>query len=120
MYTSNRNSLKRFVMAFAASLALASAMPAVVHAQTSLPEEIGMENGEDQSGNLTAVNNLGQTIIGFILNVVAKVIGVAIAIWGITDFVKREVMWGTVKIFLCGACFFLNRIILAMSQLGGT
>lgn len=120
MNVNARRTVVQLLMAMFASFALVSASG--TYAQSSgqqLDSTIGLQ-GDDQSQNLGAVNNLGQTVVSFILNVVAKVIGVAIAIWGITDFVKREVMWGTVKIFLCGACFFLNKIIYAMSQMGGT
>ncbi len=113
-----RRTTATFLMAMLASFTLATATGAYAQTGQRLDNTIGLQ-GEDQSQNLGAVNNLGQTVVSFILNVVAKVIGVAIAIWGITDFVKREVMWGTVKVFLCGACFFLNKIIFAMSQMGG-
>lgn len=111
-----RRSVAKLLMAFLACFMLTSATEAF--AEAKLNDSIGL-SGEDQSQNLGAVNNLGQTAVSFILNVVAKVIGVAIAVWGITDFVKREVLWGSVKIFLCGACFFLDKIILAMSKMGG-
>jgi hypothetical protein len=114
-----RRAVAKLMMAFLACFMLASATATFAQTGQQLNENIGLA-GDDQSQNLGAVNNLGQTVVSFILNVVAKVIGVAIAVWGITDFVKREVMWGTVKIFLCGACFFLNKIIYAMSQMGGT
>ena len=117
MNVNHRRTLARFLLAMMTCFTLATASAAYGQAQT-LDDSIGL-SGQDQSENLGAVNNLGQTVVSFILNVVAKVIGVAIAVWGITDFVKREVLWGTVKIFLCGACFFLNQIILAMSRMGG-
>jgi len=118
MNTINRRTVARFLMAVLACMTLATASAAV--AQADGGSVINIEGGQDQGQSLGAVKNLGQTVINFLLNVVAKVIGVAIAVWGITDFVKRDVMWGTVKIFLCGACFFLNQIIAAMSRLGGT
>ena len=118
MSTETRRSLAAFLMCAVTSLTLTTASGAFADTQT-LDSSIGL-SGTDQSDNLGAVNNLGSTAVSFVLNVVAKVIGVAIAIWGITDFVRRDVLWGTVKIFLCGACFFLNKIILAMSKMGGS
>jgi hypothetical protein len=119
-----RRSVAKLLMASLACLVLASATQAYAQssgggATNQLSNEIGL-SGNDQSANLGAVNDLGSTVVSFILNVVAKVIGVAIAIWGITDFVKREVMWGTVKLFLCGACFFLHKIVYAMWQIGSS
>jgi hypothetical protein len=119
-----RRTVAKLLMASLACLMLASATEAFAQpsggaAQNELDNAIGLQ-GNDQSSNLGAVNDLGSTVVSFILNVVAKVIGVAIAIWGITDFVKREVMWGTVKLFLCGACFFLHKIVYAMWQIGAS
>lgn len=111
--------------ATAAPLAAATivvAAPVVVFAQATtntLDPALTVPNGTDQSANLGAINNMGATVISFIVNVVAKVMGVGIGLWALTDFVKRDIVWGVVKAFVCGAMFFLQRIVVALGALGG-
>lgn len=75
--------------------------------------------GTDQSASLGPIADMGSTTVAFLINTVAKVIGVGIAIWGVTDFVKRELVWGGVKVGMAGVCFFLPRIIQAIVNVGG-
>jgi hypothetical protein len=110
-----RKAAARFMLAVMACCTLATA--AATYAQgTGSAIDIG---GTDGSDKMTTMTDLGSTAVGFILKVVAKVIGVGIAVWGITDLVRRDVMWGAVKLFLCGACFFLDKIIASLAAIAG-
>jgi hypothetical protein len=91
-------------------------VPALVYAQAATGVTMP---GTDQSGQLGAIADMGSTTVSFLLNTVAKVIGVGIAIWAVTDLVKRELVWGGVKLAVSGVCFFLPRIIQAIVNVGG-
>jgi hypothetical protein len=61
---------------------------------------------------------MARTIIGFLVNVVARVVGVGLAVFAIFQFVKREIVWGVVSLCLCGVCFFLPSIITSIAAMG--
>jgi hypothetical protein len=113
-----RQLVGRFVLALMACCTLATATGSYA-ADTSTTSVIEVE-GTEQTDKMGTVMNLGATAVKFIVSVVAKVIGVGIAVWAITDLVRREVMWGSMKLFLCGACFFLEKLISSLAAMGGT
>jgi hypothetical protein len=76
--------------------------------------------GTDKSTELGAVNNIGKTLVNFLLNVVAPVAGVAIAVIGLMDLAKREIPWGLTKLAVGGAFFFLDNILSGVSKMGVT
>lgn len=112
-----RKKTARVLMVVCAAFALSAAAPAYAQ-QAQLDPSIDVA-GTDQSANLGALNNVGKTVISFLINVVARVIGVGLAVFAIMQFVKREVVWGVVSFVLCGVCFFLPQIILGISRMGG-
>ncbi len=112
-----RNASKIFAGAMIA-YGLCFAAPAFAQATAAAVDPTIDVNGTDNSANLGAINNMSKTLISILVNVVARVVGVGLAVFAIFQFVKREIVWGVVNFALCGICFFLPNIILALSHMG--
>lgn len=107
-----RKNAAKFFLAMTLGAALVAAAPA--QAQTV----VEVQSGTDNTTNLGAVNSVARTAVGFMLNVVARVVGVGLGLFAIFQFVKREIVWGVVSIVLCGVCFTLPQIIQGVANMG--
>jgi hypothetical protein len=124
MNKASRMMMARSLLTVCALCSLATTTPAF--AQTAagggtpanIDPTLDVVGGTDNSGQLTSLNSVATTMVHFLVNVVARVIAVGLAIYAIMQFMKREVVWGVVSITLCGVCFFLPNLMLAISHMG--
>ena len=106
----------RLGLMFSAFALVLVAGPALAQTAPTPTDVVTITGAVDQSANLTQVNNMSQTILSVLINVVAQVVGVVLAIWAIFDFVKRDILWAVVKLLCCGACFFLPKLISTLAS----
>ena len=111
----NQKTIRLGLMFSAFALALATT-PALAQTAPTPTQVVTITGGADQAANMTSLYDMGATSMGFLMNVVAKLVGVVLAIWAIFDFVKRDILWGVVKLLCSGACFFLPKLIAALAS----